>query len=159
MSPASYEHEGVVANLIAEIKSGLKENRCLVFGSNLQVVFPFQDEQNGKENVTVLPDISVVCDKTKLRNKRCYGAPNLIVEVLSPSTARNDRLLKLNYYEKAGVDEYWIVDDQNRFIEKYVLQSGSYEREEVYDQENQSFSSTVFPDMSFSVCELFSFLE
>ncbi|WP_264371367.1 Uma2 family endonuclease [Virgibacillus necropolis] len=66
----------------------------------------------------MLPDISVVCDKSKLRNKRCYEAPDLIVEVLSPSTARNDRLLKRNYYERAGVKEYLIVDYQYRSIEK-----------------------------------------
>lgn len=75
MSPASYEHEGVVANLIGEIKPALKGSSCLVFSSNLQVVFLFQDEQKGKGNVTVLPDVSIVCDKKKLRDKRCYGAP------------------------------------------------------------------------------------
>lgn len=77
MSPAFYEHEAVIANLIGECKGGLKGNKCLVFGSNLQVVFPFQDEKKGKDNVTVLPEISNVCDKSKLRNKRCYGAPEL----------------------------------------------------------------------------------
>ncbi len=102
MAPASYEHEGVVANVIGEITFALKGSPCFVFGSNLQVVLLFQDEQKGKENVTVLPDISVVCEKEKLRNKRCYGAPDLVVEVLSPSTARNDRLLKRYYYEKQG---------------------------------------------------------
>lgn len=159
MSPASYEHEGVIANFIGEFKSALKGSPCLVFGSNLQVVFPFQDEQKGKGNVTVLPDISIVCDKGKLRNKRCYGAPDLIVEILSPRTARNDRLLKLHYYEKAGVNEYLIVDYQNQYVEKYILQSGSYERVEVYDQEKQAFTSTIFPNITFSLHEIFSFLD
>ncbi|MBB5323266.1 Uma2 family endonuclease [Anoxybacillus tepidamans] len=158
MAPASYEHEGVVANLIGEIKPALKGSSCLVFGSNLQVVFLFQDEQKGKENVTVLPDISIVCDKEKLRNKRCYGAPDVIVEVLSPSTARNDRLLKRHYYEKAGVKEYWIVDYQNQTIEKYVLYSGSLRLEEMYDRENSSFVSTVLPNIAFFTHDIFSFL-
>ena len=159
MSPAAFEHEGVIANLIREIGSALKGNTCQVFGSNFQVILPFKEEQKGKENVTVLPDISVVCDKSKLRNKRCYGAPDLIVEVLSPSTARNDRLLKRNYYEKAGVKEYLIVDYQNQLIEKYVLHSDSFQLEEIYDQENHVFTSTIFPNVSFSIHEIFSFLE
>lgn len=159
MSPASYKHEGVIANIIGEMKSTLKGNACQIFGSNLQVVFPFQDEKNGKDNVTVLPDISIVCDKSKLRNKRCYGSPELIVEVLSSSTARNDRLLKRHYYEKAGVNEYLIVDYKNRFIEKYILQAGAYQLEEIYDQANQSFTSTIFPEIIFSIEEIFSFLE
>lgn len=159
MSPAAFEHEGVIANLIGEIKASLKSNTCLVFGSNLQVIFPFQNEKTGKENVTVLPDISIVCDKSKLRNKRCYGAPDLIVEVLSPSTARNDRLLKRHYYEKAGVSEYLIVDYQNQLIEKYVLHSSQYQLEEIYNKDNDSFTSTVFPEMIFSTNEIFSFLE
>jgi len=156
MAPASFEHEGVIANIIGELTSALKGSQCLVFGSNLQVVLPFQDKS--KENIVVLPDISIVCDKHKLRDKRCYGAPNIIIEVLSPSTARNDRLLKLHYYEKAGVEEYWIVDYQNRIIEKYLLKSDYYVLEEVYDQENHYFSSTILPNIQFSINAIFSFL-
>ncbi|GGB31674.1 Uma2 family endonuclease [Virgibacillus dakarensis] len=159
MAPASFEHEGVVANLIQEIGSALKGNTCQVYGSNLQVIFPFKDEQKGKNDVTVLPDISIVCDKSKLRNKRCYGAPEMIVEVLSPSTSRNDRLLKRNYYEIAGVGEYLIVDHQNQAIEKYVLHKDAYTLEDIYSSENQSFSSTRFPDIAFSIEDIFSFLD
>jgi Uma2 family endonuclease len=159
MSPASFEHEGVIANLIGEFRSALKGHTCQVFGSNLQVAFPFQDEKKGRDNVTVLPDISVVCDKSKLRNKRCYGPPELIVEVLSSSTIRNDRLLKRHYYEKAGVNEYLIVDHQHRFIEKYILHSGSYQLNEIYDQENQTFASAIFPNITFSINDIFSFLD
>ncbi|MFC0297563.1 Uma2 family endonuclease [Geobacillus jurassicus] len=158
MPPASYEHEGVVANLIAEFRMALKGDSCLVFGSNLQVVFLFEDEQKGKRNVTVLPDISIVCDRTKLRQGRCYGAPDLVVEVLSPSTARNDRLLKRHYYEKAGVGEYWLVDYQHKTIEKYCLRSEVFELEDVYDASNPSAVSTLFPEVRFSVDDVFAFL-
>ncbi|WP_442864115.1 Uma2 family endonuclease [Anoxybacillus sp. J5B_2022] len=94
----------------------------------------------------------------KLRNKRCYGAPDLVVEVLSPSTVRNDRLLKRYYYEKAGVKEYWIADYQHQTIEKYVLCSDSLRLEEVYDDRNHPFVSTVFPNITFSTHDIFSFL-
>lgn len=159
MAPASFEHEGVIANLIGEFRSRLKGNTYQLFGSNLQVVFPFKDEKKGKEDVTVLPDISIVCDRSKLKNNRCYGAPDLVVEVLSPSTARNDRLLKRLYYEKAGVREYLIVDYQNQSIEKYILHQDSYQLEEIYSSENQSFHSTIFPDVTFPIATIFSFLD
>ena len=159
MAPASYEHEGVIANLISEFIHALKANTCQVFGSNLQVIFPFKDENKGKEDVTVMPDISIVCDKNNLRNKRCSGAPDLVVEVLSPSTARNDRLLKRHYYEKAGVREYLIVDHQNRIIEKYILNEGSYHSEDVYSIEKDTFTSTIFPDVSFTIDDIFGFLD
>ncbi|WP_430789054.1 Uma2 family endonuclease [Virgibacillus flavescens] len=158
MAPASYEHEGIIANLIREIGNALKGSTCQVYGSNLQVIFPFKGEKKGKNDVTVLPDISVVCDKNKLRNKRCYGAPDLIVEVLSPSTARNDRLLKRNYYERAGVKEYLIIDYQNQSIEKYVLHKSSFQLKEIYSNENSPFTSTCFPDISFPAEDIFSFL-
>lgn len=105
----------------------------------------------------VLPDISIVCDTCKLRNKRCYGAPDLIVEVLSPNTGRNDRLLKRNYYEKAAVKEYLIVDHQNQYIEKYVLHEDTLKLEDIYSSENQPFLSTHFPDITFSLESIFSF--
>lgn len=159
MSRASFQHEGVVANLIGEITSTLKGGPCMVFGSNLQVVFPFQNEKTGDKNISCLPDISVVCERNKLRNKRCYGAPDLVVEVLSPSTARVDRLLKRRYYEKFGVKEYWIVDVHNQYLEKYTLQNGSLIQEDVYDQENESFSSTLFPEMKFNMKDIFGFMK
>jgi Uma2 family endonuclease len=156
MAPASFEHENVVANLIGEFRNGLKGGHCLTFCSNLQVVFPFRDEKKRKADVSVLPDLSIVCDKTKLYNKRCYGAPDLVVEVLSPSTSRNDRLLKRNYYEKAGVKEYLIVDYQNRSIEKYVLQKEILKLEDIYTFENQPFISTCFAEISFPLEDIFS---
>ncbi|WP_267896194.1 Uma2 family endonuclease [Geobacillus thermoleovorans] len=88
--------------------------------------FLFEDEQKGTKNVTVLPDLSIICDRTKLRQGRCYGAPDLVVEVLSPSTARNDRLLKRHYYEKAGVREYWLVDYQHQVMENMFGNRGRF---------------------------------
>ncbi|GAB3806066.1 Uma2 family endonuclease [Virgibacillus kimchii] len=159
IAPASYEHEGVITELIGEFRHNLKGNTCKVFGSNLQVIFSFKDENKGKDDVTVMPDMSIVCDKGKLRKKRCYGAPDLVVEVLSPSTARNDRLLKLKYYEKAGVREYLIVDHQHRSIEKFVLNEGSYQSEDVYSIEKETFTSTIFPDVNFTINDIFGFLD
>lgn len=162
MEPASFQHENVIANLIGEFRNALKGSNCFVFGSNLQVVFPFKSNKKGNDDVVVLPDISIVCDTSKLRAKRCYGAPDLVVEVLSPSTGRNDRLLKRNYYERAGVKEYLIVDYQNQTIEKYVLCEYSLKLEDIYSTESreyESFISTYFPDITFNLNDIFSLTE
>ncbi|WP_164670831.1 Uma2 family endonuclease [Virgibacillus doumboii] len=159
MAPASFQHENIIMNLGREFGNALKGKSCYIFGSNLQVIFPFENKNKGKNDVVVLPDISIVCDKNKLHNNSCYGAPDLIVEVLSPSTSRNDRLLKKNYYEKAGVKEYLIVGHKYRSIEKYVLNDGAFVLENIYDQENKVFYSSIFPDISFSTDEIFSFLD
>lgn len=82
-----------------------------------------------------------------------------IWQVLSPGTARNDRLLKLAFYEKAGVKEYLIIDYQNQSIEKYVLKEDSFRLEDIYSSENQTFHSATFSDVTFSIDAIFSFLD
>lgn len=79
-----------------------------------------------------------------------------MVEVLSPSTSRTDLVTKLNDYEKSGVKEYWIVDHSNQYIAKYVLTNHSFVREDVFDAEAY-FSSTIFPEITFAVKDIFRF--
>lgn len=156
MSPASASHEAIVASLIGELTSALKGSPCTVFGSNLAVI-PFGTENKDWEREKLfLPDISVICDPKKIHRGKCFGAPDLVVEVLSPSTSRTDLVTKLNVYEKSGVKEYWIVDPSNRYIAKYVLRDHSYVREDVFDTETD-FSSTIFPTITFAVKDIFQF--
>lgn len=80
----------------------------------------------------VEPDISIVCDAGKLDDAGCKGAPDMIAEVLSPSTQRHDRLVKYNLYQCAGVREYWIIDPENRTVQVSVLDGTRYRLSEVY---------------------------
>jgi Uma2 family endonuclease len=68
----------------------------------------------------------VVCDSSKLDDRGCNGAPDLVIEIISPSTARHDRLVKFNKYREAGVREYWIVDPDGRIVSAYLLKDGQY---------------------------------
>ena len=68
----------------------------------------------------------MICDRDKLDDIGCQGAPDLIVEVLSPSSLRHDRLIKYNLYQRAGVREYWIVDPSARSVQSFVLEDGHY---------------------------------
>lgn len=84
-----------------------------------------------------IPDVMIVCDPDKVKKDGVYGAPDLVVEVLSPSTAKRDRGYKKDAYAKAGVKEYWIVSPGDKSIEQYFLQDGQFVLHEIY---------TIYPD-------------
>ena len=84
------------------------------------------------ERTNVIPDVIIVCDPGKVRSDAVYGAPDLVAEILSPSTAKRDRKEKMHAYAKAGVQEYWIVNCQDRTIEVYHLQGSQFELDNVY---------------------------
>ena len=84
-------------------------------------------EDSPKDVDTVVePDITVVCDHSKLDDQGCKGAPDLVIEILSLSTQRHDRLTKLNLYQRAGVGEYWIVTPVDRTVQVMLLEKGLY---------------------------------
>ena len=78
------------------------------------------------DDTVVQPDIVVVCDESKLDDKGCNGAPDLVIEILSPSSSGYDRVIKFNLYWRAGVREYWIVDTADKCIQQFVLKNGEY---------------------------------
>jgi Uma2 family endonuclease len=101
------------------------------------------------------PDICVVCDLTKLDGKGCIGAPDLIVEVLSPSTAKMDWNKKFNLYEKYGVREYWIVDPHAKLVHVYLLQSnGEYDFGTIYKCDEKA-PVHIFEGLVIDMKELF----
>ncbi len=118
MAPASSTHTYVSGNIFYCLKRHLEGRQCVPFGDNLLVHLTEQDQ--------FIPDVMVVCDHSKIRQDGIYGAPDLVVEVLSPSTARNDRGYKKSAYESAGVREYWLVDAAHRSIEVYILENGRF---------------------------------
>ena len=106
----SARHQGIVREIMGPLWLFLKGKPCDVFASF--GVKPFNDEATIFE-----PDIIVVCDKSKIGKNSCFGAPDFIVEILSPSTKRMDKTLKYNKFQKAGVKEYWIIDPEQYILE------------------------------------------
>ncbi|MDR1734919.1 MAG: Uma2 family endonuclease [Oscillospiraceae bacterium] len=100
------------------------------------------------------PDIFVVCDTDKLTENSCDGAPDFIAEILSPSTGRKDRLLKMNLYLEAGVREYWIISPEYSIVETYVLQDGHYIAAGNYTTGDHALIS-IFPGFSIDLSTLF----
>lgn len=83
-------------------------------------LFEQQDDTPDKVNTVVEPDIMIICDPTRLDDYGCKGAPDMVIEILSPSTMHHDRIVKFELYRRAGVREYWIVDPQNQSVEVYL---------------------------------------
>ena len=114
MSPSpTIGHNTISGNIYGIFWRFLKGKRCRVFMDGADVHL---DDEN-----TFIPDVMIVCDRDKIRHDGIYGAPDLVVEVLSPSTATRDKGTKKDVYERAGVKEYWIVDPDKRKVIVYLF--------------------------------------
>ncbi len=113
MTGPSWQHQSVVGRLFAQLLAQLGD-RCRVLVAPLDVRLPRSDEPDDEVETVVQPDIVVVCDLSKLDDRGCRGAPDLVVEVLSPSTAGRDHLVKRALYERCGVRQYWLVHPFDR---------------------------------------------
>ena len=121
MSSPSQLHQEISREIEFDILSYIKKEKgnCKIFHA------PFDVKPNIKKDDIVKPDIFVVCDKNKLDGKRCNGAPDWIIEIVSPSNATLDYVKKLSLYENAGVREYWIVNPDDKNVVVYDLDKAS----------------------------------
>ena len=164
LASGSTNHGTIGTNVTKIFADFLMGKPCKVWNGSVDVHLTEKD--------CFIPDIVVSCNQDIVKQDGIYGAPDLIVEILSPSTMRYDRIYKKAIYEKCGVKEYWIVSTDERSIEVYLLQDGKYESDNVYliypdyslrkmsDEERArivtSFSPSIFPDLIISVDDIFS---
>ncbi len=165
MSPSpNYRHGIINGNIYNIVKSGLKGSLCLAFMENLD--YSYHPEENDDY---VVPDVMVICDRKHLKGGCYSGVPKFIVETLSPSTALRDRTEKKDAYEKAGVEEYWIVAPQGKSVEIYYLQDGMYvltysyilqdDREDEHYNADTWISLKEFPHITMQLSEIFEGVE
>jgi Uma2 family endonuclease len=124
MSPApSMRHQKISILLSSEMFNFLKGSTCQIFSAPFDVRLPLPPKKvkGDKVDTVVQPDIVVVCDEGKLDERGCFGAPDMVVEILSPGNSRHEMRDKYDLYENAGVREYWIVDPDREFITIYEL--------------------------------------
>ncbi|MDR1900515.1 MAG: Uma2 family endonuclease [Treponema sp.] len=124
MAPPSRMHQEISMALSTSINNYLEGKPCKVYAAPFAVRLNPAPDQS--DDTVLEPDIVVVCDPAKLDDRGCNGAPDLIIEILSPSTTRYDQIVKFNKYREAGVREYWIVDPEKRIIMAYELKNGEY---------------------------------
>jgi Uma2 family endonuclease len=148
MTPApNLDHQTVVGNVYRLLANHvLAKKMGRVFMAPTDVLLSKYD--------IVEPDVLFVSEKHRsiLREKNIEGAPDLVVEVLSPSTQAEDRGPKLTLYERSGIEEYWIVDPSSKTVE--IREFGARRRTRVY-KEGQSFESTLLPGLTLPLAEVF----
>ena len=147
MAPPSPMHQELVMELSATLRDYIKKNGgpCKVYPAPF-AVFLNEDDRNYVE-----PDISVICDSSKVDNRGYQGAPDFIIEIVSPSSQRMDYLTKLFKYRTAGVREYWIVNPLQRTVQVYSSEGTEDSTQYSFDDE---ITVTIYGDLKICVADL-----
>ncbi len=162
MSPApARRHQGILSYLSHRFVSHFDERPCSVYIAPFDVLLPdltqFASDDEG--DTVVQPDLVVVCDSAKLTRQGCTGAPDLVLEILSPATAFKDMEDKLRLYEHHGVREYWIVNPGNDTLMVYSMApeaaSARTYRKPVLYTAGDTVSPRIFPDLAIDLGRVF----
>lgn len=156
MSPApSRVHQEISRNLFFPIVAFLKNHPCKAYAAPFDVRFPKDSKANEAIYTVLQPDICVVCDKSKLDDKGCIGAPDLVVEILSPGNNKKELLYKYQVYQEFGVKEYWVVSQSDQTILIYTLIDGSYQPSKIYTL-TEVVTSSVLQGFSLNLDDVFT---
>ncbi len=163
MSPRpAINHITVANNISAFFTIYLKGKKCRIFPDGTDLYLTEKDR--------FIPDVMIVCDPEKIKYNGIYGAPDLVVEVLSPSTAKRDKSYKKQVYEQCGVREYWLVSPNEKSVEQYLLTEGRLELAEVYtlpadyltDEEKEpyltEFKCSLYDDLLIKLEDIFEYV-
>jgi Uma2 family endonuclease len=127
MAPAPLRvHQEVVFELARQIGNFLHQRRCRPYVAPFDVRLPTAGQADDRTDTVVQPDLAVICDPAKLDDRGCRGAPDWIIEVLSPGSAAHDLLRKRDLYQRHGVAEYWLVHPTDRLLWMYRLEQGRF---------------------------------
>ncbi|MDR1914799.1 MAG: Uma2 family endonuclease [Clostridiales bacterium] len=149
MAAGTAKHAEAVSNIFAVLARFFTGKRCKPFSSELEVHL---DSDN-----VFRPDVSVVCDFSIMKDNGYYGAPSLVAEILSPSTARRDRAEKYDLYERNGVKEYLLINPEYLSVEQYALIDGEFKLQAIYFRPGTEFKSYAFDDLLFNLDEIFDY--
>jgi Uma2 family endonuclease len=153
MSPSpSTKHQRISRKLLVKFGMFLEEKPCEVFHAPFDIELKNEKMEGTK---IVIPDLSIICEKSGFTDARYVGVPNLIVEILNPSNQTHDLITKLNLYMNYGVKEYWIVNPMLNSVSVYALNE-----EEMYEQHDMkteigSITSNILPDFRVNLSEIF----
>ena len=147
MAPPSFIHQKLIQQLGRVIGNYISTRK----GTCEVVPAPFAVNLNADDKIWGEPDISVICDKTKITERGCKGAPDWIIEIVSPGSSRMDYSVKLFKYRTAGVREYWIVNPLKKVIQTYSFEGKEDSNAFLFDDEIQVH---IFNDLTIKVSDL-----
>lgn len=153
MSPApARRHQKISWNLTLVLGSYFEKHPCEAFHAPFDVRLPSKNED--KIYTVVQPDICVVCDLGKLDDKGCLGAPDLVIEILSPGNSDKEMKYKFDLYEEAEVKEYWIVQPEDKWVNIYVLENGRFTTHRPFIA-SDTIKSQIFKGLEFPAEKIF----
>ena len=160
MSPApSRKHQGVSLNLSISLGNYFKHKLCNLYVAPFDVKLYDRRKSllSDREVFSVVqPDLCVICDRDKLTEQGCDGAPDWIIEVLSPGNSRKEVRLKYDLYEESGVTEYWLVFPYEQIVQQFVLDdNGKYQLRGFYPG-NEIATPHLFPDLQIDLNDVFA---
>jgi Uma2 family endonuclease len=154
MSPApNSRHQTISGNLHGIVWTYLQGNPCKVFSAPFDVRLPLPKGE--KPYTVVQPDLSVICDSGKIDELGCNGAPDLVIEILSPGNSGKEMREKFEVYEEAGVREYWIVDPERESVISYVLNKQGKYIGLPPKTAGQRMAPAIFPELQIDLGEVF----
>jgi len=161
MSPApNLKHQRISRKLLRSIDNFLLHKTCEVFHAPFDV--KLYDSRKAKLSdqeaySVVQPDLCVVCDREKLTEQGCSGAPDWIIEVISPGNGKKDMQLKYQLYQENGVNEYWLVYPYEQAVHKFVLDRGSekYQLQAMYAGDDLA-QPYLFPELQIDLADIFA---
>jgi Uma2 family endonuclease len=155
MTPAPpRRHQEILGEIHRQMANCLLDKPCKVYVAPFDVRLPEENEKDEDIKTVVQPDIALVCNHSKLDERGCKGAPDLVIEIVSPSTVKKDLKDKFLLYEKAGVKEYWIVHPVDKTVMVFTLEEKKYGRPEIYSEEDQ-VKARVLDDLIVNLKEAF----
>lgn len=156
MTPAPCRfHQYILHRLILEFGNFFRNKKCEVYSAPFDVRLEKKTDKGREIKTVVQPDLAVFCNQEILDDSGAFGAPDLVVEVVSPSTASHDNVKKRNTYEQAGVREYWLVYPEERYVRVYQLDAkGKFGKENTYD-ETARIQVGIFPELTIDMTEIF----
>ena len=156
MSPAPNRlHQEITGRLHLKLGMFLYNNPCKVYIAPFDVRLPRKSKKDEDIFTVLQPDLCVICDKSKLDVRGCIGAPDIVVEVLSPSNNKKELKYKYEVYEEAGVKEYWVVFPIERTVFVYTLVDGKYAPSKLMVS-GDVVTSDILPGFSLDLAELFA---
>jgi len=155
MSPApNRRHQTMLGELHLQIAPFFKKQHCQVFLAPFDVRLSVS-KRKGQDTTVVQPDLCVICDPDKLDERGCAGAPDLIIEILSPGNSKKEMREKFEVYEEAGVREYWLVNPLDNVVLLYVLNEAGKYIGLAPVTEDQELRAAIFPDLVIDLKEVF----
>lgn len=155
ISPApSRQHQEISSHVHGSFYSYLKGKQCRVYAAPFDVRIPRRSKEDNDITTVVQPDVCVVCDLSKLDERGCVGAPDIVVEILSPSNNRKELKYKYEVYEEAGVKEYWVIIPTEPAVIINTLTNGKYIPSRMLIAGDIA-ASAVLPGLAIDVEELF----